>query len=133
MAKQKLTQADQVNELVEKLAPTDKAFVEYLVPFVLGINSQISEQVKWNSVSFYYNGKMEAFDPKEYKRDILVCNIHRGKFLLIFPTGSKLKTGLKTKDYPDGRKIVTLESLEDLQQKTAELSMLIRDWLIEVG
>ncbi|MFD2324778.1 hypothetical protein [Mucilaginibacter galii] len=39
----------------------------------------------------FYQGTMQPFDPKEYKRDMVVMHLHRkAYFLLVFPTGSTI-------------------------------------------
>ena len=127
MAKSKLSDSQQVDELISKLYAEVKVTVQAIRELILATDSEIAEQVKWNSPSFYFTGEMKPFDPKEYKRDIVVCNIHRGKILLVFPTGAKVKSLLKGKDYPDGRKIITVE---DLTVTTSnQLQQLIVDWL----
>ena len=125
MAKSKLSDSQQVDELISKLDAEVKVTVQAIRELILATDPEISEQIKWNSPSFYFNGEMKPFDPKEYKRDIVVCNIHRGKILLVFPTGAKVKSSLKGKDYPDGRKIITIE---DLTAITIELQQLIKNW-----
>ena len=106
-----------VEEYVSKLEAPEQDFVNYLRNYVPQIDPEISEQIKWNSCSFFYNGEMKPFDPKEYKRDLLVVNLHRGKFLLVFPTGAKINDSVLTgKNYPDGRKIVTVADLETLKK-----------------
>jgi len=72
---------------------------------ILNIDVVIGEQIKWKSPSFYYAGEMKAFDPKEYKRDNLVVNIHKGIVLLVFPTGTIVKDGFRLLkgDYKDGK------------------------------
>jgi hypothetical protein len=127
MAKSKLTDREQVDELISKLDAEIKTTVQTIREVILATDPEIAEQVKWNSPSFYFTGEMKPFDPKEYKRDIMVCNIHRGKILLVFPTGAKIKSTLKSKDYPDGRKIITIEDLT--VSTTNQLQQLIKDWL----
>jgi hypothetical protein len=97
------------------------------------IDPEIREHIKWNSMAFFYSGEMEEFDAKEYKRDILVVNLHRGKFLLVFPTGSKIENSiLKGKNYPDGRKILTIDSLSDLKKIESDLKAGIINWLAQI-
>lgn len=127
MAKSKLSDSEQVDELILKLDEEIKGTVQTIRKIILTTDTEIAEQVKWNSPSFYFTGEMKPFDPKEYKRDIVVCNIHRGKILLVFPTGAKVKSPLKGKDYPDGRKIITVEDLT--VETTNQLQQLIKDWL----
>lgn len=129
MAKSKLSNSEQVDELISRLDLEVKEMVQALRALILATDLEIREQIKWNSPSFYFSGEMRPFDPKEYKRDIVVCNIHRGKILLVFPTGAKVKSKLKSKDYPDGRKIITIDSLADVQDKIKDLQLLIKDWL----
>lgn len=65
---------------------------------------EISAQLKWNSLSLYYNGEMKPFNPKEYKRDLVVVNLNKREYiLLVFPTGSKIKDNNQVLegDYPD--------------------------------
>lgn len=133
MAKTKLSTGEQIEQLITTLQPTERDFVNYIRQMVLAISPQISEQVKWNSISFYFNGEMKSFDPKTYQRDLLVCNIHRGRFLLVFPTGAKVKDELNGKDYPDGRKIIMIESIEDAKQKTNSLKKIIEDWMKQLN
>jgi len=125
----KPTAEEQVTEYIDQLEANTKATVIYIRQLILNIDPTIAEQIKWNSPSFFYTGPIKAFDPKEYKRDILVCNLHRGKILLVFPTGSKVKDQLKGKDYPDGRKIITINDLADLQAKEKQLKQVVLDWL----
>ncbi|TCC86477.1 DUF1801 domain-containing protein [Pedobacter frigiditerrae] len=127
MAKSKPSDSEQVDELITKLGDEVKATVQTIRALILATDPEIAEQVKWNSPSFYFTGEMKPFDPKEYKRDIVVCNIHRGKILLVFPTGAKVTSSLKGKDYPDGRKIVTIDDLT--VTTTNQLQQLIKDWL----
>lgn len=74
---------------------------------------------------------MKSFDPKEYKRDILVMNIRKGVALLVFPTGMKVndKSGLLEGDYKDGRRMATFLSLDDVKSKGKALQMVIKEWL----
>ena len=63
-----------------------------------------------------------------------VINLHRGKILIVFPTGSKIdkQIDLKGKDYPDGRKIVEIKNLEDAKRKSTVLTEGIKNWLGQV-
>ncbi|MDO9375531.1 MAG: DUF1801 domain-containing protein [Ferruginibacter sp.] len=135
MAKaKKVAQAKTVTEFIEQLEPGLAAMVASLRSLVLSAESQVGEQVKWNSPAFYYTGEMQPFDPKEYKRDIVVMNIHRGYPLLVFPTGATIidTTGLLEGKYTDGRRIASFKSLEEIDSKGADLQQVIRTWLKQV-
>lgn len=78
---------------------------------------------------------MKPFDPKEYKRDILVMNIRPGKsILLVFPTGIKITdtSGLLEGNYSDGRKIATIKNLEEAKSRQKDLENAIRNWMDQI-
>ena len=123
-----------ITEYIESIDVEFKPTIELLRTIFLNPDLEIVEHIKWNSLSFYYNGEMKEFDAKEYKRDLAVINLHRGKILIVFPTGNRIdkETGLSGKNYPDGRKIVEILNLEDAQEKTESLTKGIKNWLAQV-
>ncbi len=127
----KLSEKEKINQYIEQLEPSLGTCVNYLRQFILGIDPEIEEQLKWNSPSFYYKGEMKPFDPKTYQRDILVCNLHKGRLMLVFPTGAKLTTPhhLLEGDYKDGRRIVNFKDLNDIKAKEEDLAIVIKEWL----
>jgi len=74
---------------------------------------------------------MAASDAKEYRRDLVVINLHRGKILLVFPTGNSIDDaiGIGGKNYPDGRKIVQILNIEQAQSLANNLLAAIKFWL----
>ncbi len=125
------SETEQVNEYIGKLSPAIAEIVEALRKIILNTDKQIGEQLKWNSPSFYYTGEMKPFNPKEYKRDIVVMNLHRGNVLLVFPTGAKINdtTGLLEGKYTDGRRIVNIKDLNDVKLKEKSLKKVLKQWL----
>ncbi|WP_462222525.1 DUF1801 domain-containing protein, partial [Ferruginibacter sp.] len=91
----------------------------------------VGERIKWNNPSFYYTGEMKPFDPKEYKREIVVFNLFKEKIMLVFPSGAKVKNtyGLLTGDYKDGRRIAVLKDMADVKTKEKDLQKIIKEWL----
>ena len=77
---------------------------------------------------------MKPFDPKEYKREIVVMNLFKGRIMLVFPSGAKVndKSGLLEGDYKDGRRITVFTDLKDVLAKEKALKKIIKDWLILV-
>lgn len=120
-----------IAEITRNLPTPAAKAVNYLRKLVLAVDSEIAEHVKWNSPAFYFAGEMKPFDPKEYKRDLIVTNLRGKVILLIMPTGAKLKksVGLKAEDFKDGRRIITFKDLEDIKAGEKELVKLIREWL----
>ncbi|MEO6734566.1 MAG: DUF1801 domain-containing protein [Ferruginibacter sp.] len=132
MSKQtKLSEQEQVTGHIQNLDPALGKIVESIRHIILSTDKEIGEQIKWNSPSFYYTGEMAAFDPKEYKRDIVVLNLHKGRILLVFPTGAKIsdETGLLEGIYKDGRRTITFTGLEDVKAKEKPLQKIIQQWL----
>ncbi len=134
MTKVKPTEKDQVTEHINKLEKPLKTTIHEIRELILSVDKEISEQIKWNSPSFYYNGAMKPFDPKEYKRDIIVVNHHRGKILLVFPTGASISdtTGVLEGKYTDGRRMVSIADPSDLKKKAESLKKVIKIWLSQV-
>jgi len=135
MAKPKLSNEEQVSEYISKLETPLAETVRYLTEIILETDTEIASHLKWNSVSFYYSGEMEEFDPKEYKRDLLVLNIHRKENLLIvFPTGYKIEdtSGFLEGNYTDGRRLAKIKDLADAKAKEDALQNVIKDWLSKI-
>jgi hypothetical protein len=123
--------SEQVSALIKKLDPSIRKTVEYLRQLILKTDKEIGERIKWNNPSFYYTGEMAPFDPKEYKREIIVFNLHKSRIMLVFPTGAKVndKSGLLTGDFKDGRRIGIFKDLPDVKSKEKGLRGVIRKWL----
>jgi hypothetical protein len=91
---------------------------EALRKTILAADKSIGEEVKWNAPAFFYTGPMEPFDPKEYRRHLIVFNFFRKDGIrLVFWRGDRAqdKTGFLEGDYKDGRRLGTISSLEDLK------------------
>lgn len=129
--KTKLSDQEQVTEHIQKLEPAVAQVVETLRQIILSTDPEVGERIKWNNPSFYYTGEMVEFDPKEYKRDMIVMNLHKGRIMMVFPSGAKVndQSGLLEGDYKDGRRIATFKDLEDVQAKQGALQKVIQDWL----
>ena len=126
-----LSDHDQVTEHIRKLDPSLREIIEKLRQTILSVDPEIGDRIKWNNPSFYYTGEMQPFDPKEYKRDIIVFNLHKGRIMLVFPSGAKVndKTGLLEGDFKDGRRICVFENMADVKTKEKNLKQTIRTWL----
>ncbi len=131
MAKAKLSDQEQVNEHIKNLDPALREVVQYIREVILHIDKDISERVKWNNPSFYFSGEMKAFDPKEYKREICVFNLFKGRIMLVFPSGAKANdtSGFLDGDYKDGRRIVVFSDLPDVKIKEKHLKEIIKKLL----
>jgi hypothetical protein len=129
--KLKLSDKEQVTEHIKKLDPTIGKIVETIRQIILSTDKEIGERIKWNSPSCYYTGEMKPFDPKEYKREIVVFNLYKDRIMLVFPSGAKVKdtSGLLEGDYKDGRRITTFTDMKDVKSKEKALQAVIKKWL----
>ena len=130
-AAKKISDSEQVTAHVKKLERTLGKTVETIRQIILSTDKEIGERIKWNNPSFYFTGEMKPFDPKEYKREIVVLNLYKGRIMLVFPSGAKVndKTGLLTGDYKDGRRITIFTDMKDIKSKEKDLQKIINDWL----
>jgi len=133
MSKEPSTPADskKVTEHIQKLEPALGKVVEYIRKTILNTDKEIGERIKWNNPSFYYTGEIGPFDPKEYKREIIVMNLFKGRIMLVFPSGAKVKdqSGLLEGDYKDGRRTTVFKDLNDFKTKEKALQKVIKAWL----
>ena len=127
----KLSDEEQVSAHIQKLEPELGKTIQAIREIILSTNKEVGEQIKWNNPSFYFTGEMKPFDPKEYKRDIVVMNLHKRRIMLVFPSGAKVNdtTGFLEGDYKDGRRTVIFKDFEDVKLKTDSLQKVIKDWL----
>lgn len=129
MAKQ--SDKDLVEAHIQKLEPETGKMVREIRQVILAVDPQIGERIKWNNPSFYYTGAMQPFDPKEYKREIAVFNLHKGRVMIVFPSGAKVDNhaGLLEGNYADGRRVTVFKHMEEVKEKSDTLQQVIRTWL----
>jgi hypothetical protein len=128
----KPSEPDQVDAYMKAVKHPLKKIIENLRQIILDADPRVGEEVKWNAPTFFYTGEMRPFNPKEYKRYIIVFNLFRKDCIrLVFPSGAKLndKSGLLEGDYADGRRLAQFSSLEDVKSREKDLQKLIKTWL----
>jgi hypothetical protein len=127
----KLSDQEQVTAHIKKLEPALGKIIEAIRQIILSTEKEIGERIKWNNPSFYYTGEMKPFDPKEYKREIIVFNLFKGRIMLVFPSGAKVKdtSALLEGDYKDGRRITIFKDMADVKSKESALKKVITEWL----
>jgi hypothetical protein len=127
----KPTDQVQVTEHINKLDTEIRKVIEMIRQIILSTDKEIRERIKWNNPSFYYAGEMQPFDPKEYKREIVVFNLFKNRIMLVFPSGAKINdtTGLLEGDYKDGRRLIIFKDMDDVISKKKALQKVIKDWL----
>jgi hypothetical protein len=127
----KLSDKERVTEHIQKLDPAFGKIIEAIRQIILSTDKEIGERIKWNNPSFYYTGEMKPFDPKEYKREIVVFNLYKRRILLVFPSGAKVndESGLLQGNYKDGRRITILKDMKEVKSKEKALQNVIKEWL----
>jgi hypothetical protein len=127
----KLTDSEHVTEHIQKLGPGLGKIIQALREIILSTDKEIGERIKWNNPSFYYTGEMKPFDPKEYKREIIVFNLYKGRIMLVFPSGAKIndRSGMLQGEYKDGRRITIFKDMADVRSKEKLLQTVIKEWL----
>ena len=127
----KLTDSEQVTKHINALDPTASKIVQTSRKIILNTDKEIGERIKWNNPSFYYTGEMKPFDPKEYKREIIVFNLFKNRIMLVFPSGARVndKSGLLEGDFKDGRRITIFKDINDVKSKEKNLQSVIKTWL----
>jgi hypothetical protein len=96
---------------------------------ILASDPHIGEEIKWNAPAFFYTGPMQPFDPKEYRRHLVVFNFYRKDLIrLVFWHGDRAqdKSGLLEGNYPDGRRLAHFSSVGDLSARKKVLSKILK-------
>ncbi|HTD40378.1 MAG TPA: DUF1801 domain-containing protein [Mucilaginibacter sp.] len=128
----KPSEPDKVDAYMAKLDYPLKDVVQALRELILGTDAEIGEEVKWNAPTFFYSGEMRPFNPKEYKRHLIVFNLFRKDCVrLVFPSGAKVndKSGLLEGTYADGRRLALFYSMDDVGAKKEVMQRVIKEWL----
>ena len=128
----KASEPDKVESYMRKIKHPLADVVGALRRIVLSTDSEIGEEIKWNAPAFFYTGAMKPFNPKEYKRHIVVFNLYRKDCVrLVVPSGARISDtlGLLEGDYADGRRLAFFSCMADVESKGPALQRAIREWL----
>jgi hypothetical protein len=128
----KPSEPEKVDEYIQKLKHPLADVVKALRQIILSTDKEIGEEIKWNAPTFFYAGEMGPSDPKEYKRYLIVFNLHKKDCIrLVFPSGAKVDngSGLLEGDYADGRRLAIFSSVKDVESKKKALQGVVKRWL----
>ncbi len=127
---------DKVNTWMDALDHPLKPVPQALRTIILAADAAVGEHIKWNHPAFFYTGEMKAFDPKEYKRHLIVFNLRSkdGGVLLVFPHGAVADdpTGLLTGDYADGRRLARFHTLAEVNAAKIPLTNIVKSLLRQI-
>ena len=128
----KPTETGKVDEYMQNAEHPMVDVMQALRRVILSTDKEIGEEVKWNAPAFFYMGEMKPFDPKEYKRHVVVFNMaNKDCIRLVFPSGAKVNdtSGLLKGDYKDGRRLALFYDFKDVTSKEKQLRAVIKTWL----
>jgi hypothetical protein len=126
----KASESNTVNTYMQNLGHPRSDVVEVLRQIILETSPTIGEEVKWNAPTFFYTGAMKPFNPKEYKRYLVVFNLFKKDCIrLVFWGGAKVHdtSGLLEGDYKDGRRLALFFDLADVAAKKPLLQRIVRE------
>jgi hypothetical protein len=125
-----------VDAYMQELKHPLKHLAAALRSTILEADPRIGEEIKWNAPAFFFTGPMEPFDPKEYRRHLIVFNFYRKESIrLVFWHGDRAndKSGFLEGEYPDGRRLATLASVDELQSRKKALVAALKSQLEHIG
>jgi hypothetical protein len=73
----KPSEPGKVNAYMKSLEHPLSNILEALRQIILKTDKSIGEEIKWNAPTFFYTGEMKPFNPKEYKRYLVISNLFK--------------------------------------------------------
>lgn len=109
------TKPESVDAFMEQLDHPFKAEVQAVRAIIKGVDSRITEQIKWNAPSFRYTDYIATF------------TLHRQQHLLLTfhnPAIASIQSEILEGDYPD-RRLVYFSDMADVIAKKAALKQVV--------
>jgi len=125
----KLSESREVDAYMKRLKHPLSEVVEALRQIILKTDSTIGEEIKWNAPAFFFTGPMRPFNPKEYRRYLVVFNLFKKDCIrLVFWGGAKVKdtSGFLEGDYADGRRLAMFSDMQEVKSKQKLLQNALR-------
>ena len=131
----KASQPETVDAFIKQLKHPLKDVVVELRKIILNSDKNVGEEIYWNAPSFFYTGKMKPFNPKEYKRFIVVFNFFKNDCIrLIFLRGKSVDdgSGLMEGEFKDERTMAVFYSLEEVAEWKKDLQNKVKALVKEI-
>ena len=128
----KPSEPEKVDAYIAKLTHPLADVAAALRKIILSADPEVGEEIKWNAPTFFYSGELPQFNPKEYKRHIVIFNLYRKDCIrLVFPSGARVEdnSGLLEGDYPDGRRLALFHDMKEVKSRKATLQRIVKQWL----
>jgi uncharacterized protein YdhG (YjbR/CyaY superfamily) len=114
----KLTDAEQVNEWMDKVDTSFKPSINAVRKIIKAAGPKLNERIKWNAPSYYYNEDIVTFGPTKAKDKIILVFHH--------PNIVKIRSELLQGNYKD-RRLVSLNSMKEIKEAQKELERIIKE------
>ena len=117
-AKSKPTEAEQVNEWMDKVDTSFKPSINAVRKIIKAAGPKLNERIKWNAPSYYYKEDIVTFGPTKAKDKIILVFHH--------PNIVKIRSELLQGNYKD-RRLVYLNSTKEIKDAQQELERIIKE------
>lgn len=127
-----VSESEMVDSYMHSLKYPLKDVAIYLRDFILKCDKKIGEGIYWNAPAFFYTGKMEPFNPKEYKRYIVGFNLFQKdclRLIFLFGANADDPAGILEGDFKDARKLVQFRNIDDVKKNEKALKAVIKSLL----
>jgi hypothetical protein len=120
---------DAVNEFMDKLEHPLKTEMEAIRAVILSTNKKITEGLKWNAPSFYFNEYFATFNPRA--REFVQVIFHQGaKAKDNGPEGLKIDDDSGLLEWlAKDRCSAKFYNMEDIASKKASLRSVVNQWI----
>ena len=117
-ARSKPTEAEQVNDWMDKLDASFKPSVNAVRKIIKTAAEKLTERIKWNAPSYYYKEDIVTFGPTKAKDKIILVFHH--------PNIVKIRSELLQGNYKN-RRLVYLNSMKEVKDAQKELERIIKE------
>ena len=117
-AKSKPTDAERVNEWMDKVDTSFKPSINAVRKIIKTAAAKLTERIKWNAPSYYYKEDIVTFGPTNAKDKIILVFHH--------PNIVKIRSDLLQGNYND-RRLVYLNSIKEIKGSQKELERIIKE------
>jgi len=117
-ARSKPTEAELVNEWMDKLDASFKPSINAVRKIIKTAAATLNERIKWNAPSYYYKEDIVTFGPTKAKDKVILVFHHPGIV--------KIRSELLQGTYKD-RRLVYLNSIKEIKDAQKELERIIKE------
>jgi hypothetical protein len=130
-----ISEPERVGEFLLHSTHPLRELMQHVRSLILNAHPSIGEGIYWNAPTFFYTGKMKPFEAKEYKRYLVGFNLYKQDTLrLILLRGADALDpgGLLTGNFPDKRKMIFFQHVDQANQAKADLTLILRDLIKKI-